>query len=168
MPELDDFEQAKRAKLIALAPSDASKPSYYQKMQGNASQRILDGCPLADVDIPSAPLLYSGFGHFVDIYNGCDDVPYLSDIDFPALEATVDDFANKMGEFFESKDDQRDQGPGLPPLNAIFSCRKKNVPTFLALRVESFCSYRSDGHNLAAHQSAERLSNSRIKSLESL
>ncbi|KAF8338646.1 hypothetical protein F5887DRAFT_1235893 [Amanita rubescens] len=152
MPELDDFEQAKRAKLIALAPSDTSKPSYYQKMQGNASQRILDDRPLPDVDVPPAPLLYSGFGHFVDIYNGCDDVPYLSDIDFPALEAAVDDFANKMGEFFESKDGRRDQG--LPLLNAIFSCRKENAPTFLALRADSFCSYRSDGHNLAAHQSA--------------
>jgi len=152
MPELDDFEQAKRAKLIALAPSDASKPSYYQKMQGNASQRILDDRPLADVDVPPAPLLYSGFGHFVDIYNGCDDVPYLSDIDFPALEAAVDDFANKMAEFFESEDDRRDQG--LPLLNAIFSCRKESAPTFLTLRAESFCSYRSDGHNLAAHQSA--------------
>jgi len=95
---------------------------------------------------------YSGFGHFVDIYNGCDDVLYLSDIDFPALEAAVDDFANKMAEFFESEDDRRDQG--LPLLNAIFTCRKENAPTFLALRAESFCSYGSDGHNLAAHQSA--------------
>ena len=100
MSELDDFEQAKRAKLITLAPSDASKPSYYQKMQGNASQRILDDRPLADVDVPPAPLLYSGFGHFVDIYNGCHDVPFLSDIDFPPLEAAVDDFANKNAEFF--------------------------------------------------------------------
>ena len=83
IPELDHFEQAKRAKLTALAPSDASKPSYYQKIQGNASQKILDDRPLADVDVPPAPLLYSGFGHFVDIYNGCDDVPYLSDIDLP-------------------------------------------------------------------------------------
>jgi hypothetical protein len=152
MPELDDFEQAKRAKLIALVPSDASKPSYYQKMLGNASQRILDDRPLADVDVPPAPLLYSGFSHFVDIYNGCNDVPYLSDINFPALEAAVDDFANKMAEFFESEDDRRDQG--LPLLNTIFSCRKDRAPTFLALRAESFCSYRSDGHNLAAHQSA--------------
>ena len=53
-----------------------------------------------------------------------------------------------MAEFFESEDDRCDQG--LPLLNAIFSCRKENV---LALHVESFCSYRSDGHNLAAHQS---------------
>ena len=60
MPELDDFEQAKRAKLIALAPSDASKPSYYQKIQRNTSQRILDDRPLADVDVPLAPLLHSG------------------------------------------------------------------------------------------------------------
>ena len=57
-----------------------------------------------------------------------------------------------MAEFFESEDDRRDQG--LPLLNAIFSCRKENAPTFLALRAESFCGYRSDGHNLAAHQSA--------------
>jgi hypothetical protein len=103
VPELDDFEQAKRAKLITVAPSDCSKPSYYQNMQRNASQRILDDRPSADLDVPPAPLLYSGFGHFVDIYNGCDDVPYLSNIDFPALEAAVDDFANKMGEFFEKK-----------------------------------------------------------------
>jgi len=156
----------KRAKLIALAPSDASKPSYYQKMQGNVSQRILDNRPLADVDVPPALLLYSGFSHFVDIYNGCDDVPYLSDIDFPALEAAVDDFANKMAEFFKSEDDRRDQG--LPLLNAIFSCRKESAPTFLALHVESFCSYRSDGHNLAAHQSAGTIVEFRIKSPESL
>ena len=37
MPELDDFEQAKKAKLIALAPSDASKSSYYQE---NAGKRL--------------------------------------------------------------------------------------------------------------------------------
>jgi hypothetical protein len=77
--------------------------------------------------------------------------PYLSNIDFPALEAAVDDFANKMGEFFESEDDRCDQG--FPLLNAIFSCRKENAPTFLALRTESR-SYRSDGHILSAHQSA--------------
>jgi hypothetical protein len=121
-------------------------------MQGNASQRILDDRPSADLDVPPAPLLYPGFGHFVDVYNGCDDVPYLSDIDFPALEAAVDDFANKMGEFFGNEDDRRDEG--LPLLNAIFSCRKENAPTFLALHAESFRGYRSDGHNLAAHQSA--------------
>jgi hypothetical protein len=121
-------------------------------MQGNASQRILDDRPSADLDVPPAPLLYPGFGHFVDVDNGCDDVPYLSDIDFPALEAAVDDFANKMGEFFGKEDDRRDEG--LPLLNAIFSCRKENAPTFLALHAESFRGYRSDGHNLAAHQSA--------------
>ena len=152
MPELEDFEQAKRAKLTALAPSDASKPVYYQDMQGNSSERILDDRPLADLKIPPAPLLYSGFGHFVDMYNGCDDVPSLSHIDFPALEAAVDDSANTMGKFFGSEEARRDQG--LPLLNAIFSCRKENAPTFLALRAESFGGYRSDGHNLAAHQSA--------------
>jgi hypothetical protein len=87
-------------------------------MQRNDSQRILDDRPSADLDVPPIPLLYSGFGHFVDIYNGCDDIPYLSGIDFPALEAAVDDFADKMGEFFESEDARRDQGLPLP--NAIF------------------------------------------------
>ena len=121
-------------------------------MQGNPSQRILDDHPLADVDVPPTPLLYSSFSHFIDIYNSCNDVPYLSDIDFPALEVAVNDFANKMGEFFKSKDNRCDQG--LPLLNAIFLCHKKNTPIFLVLHMESFHSYRSDGHNLAAHQSA--------------
>ena len=102
---LDDFEQAKRAKLTALSPSDASKPLYYEDLQRNASQRILNDRPLADLNVPPAPLLYSGFGHFVDIYDGCEDVPYLSKIDFPALETAIDDFANKMGEFFVNEDD---------------------------------------------------------------
>jgi hypothetical protein len=35
----------------------------------------------------------------------------------------------------------------------IFSCHKENTLTFLALCTKLFCGYRSDGHNLAAHQS---------------
>jgi len=151
-PEPDDFEEAKKARLTALAPSDASKPVYYQHMQENASQRILDDRPSADLEVPPVPLLYSGFGHFVDIYNGRDDVPRLADIDFPALEAAVDTFAETMAGFFGNEDLRRDEG--LPLVNAIFSCRKEKAPTFLALRAESFRGYRSDGHNLAAHQSA--------------
>jgi hypothetical protein len=152
VPELDDLEQAKRAKLTALAPSDSSKPSNYQDMQKNNSQRILDDRPSADLDVPPPPTALFRLRHFVDIYNGCDGVPFLSRIDFPALEAAVDDFANKMGNFFRNEDARRDQA--LPLLNAIFSCRKENAPTFLALRAKSFNSFRSDEHNLAAHQSA--------------
>ena len=151
MPEPDDFEQVKRAKLTVLAPLDMSKPTYYQDMQRNASQRILNDHPFADLDVPPTPLLYSGFSHFADIYNGCDGVPFLLDIDFLVLGAAVDDFANMMSKFFGNEDDQHDEG--LPLLNVIFSCRKENTLTFLALCTELFCSYRSNGHNLAAHQS---------------
>jgi hypothetical protein len=57
-----------------------------------------------------------------------------------------------MGEFFVNEDARRDEG--LPLLNAIFLCRKRDAPTFLALCAESFSGYRSDGHNVAAHHSA--------------
>ncbi|EDR05746.1 uncharacterized protein LACBIDRAFT_329298 [Laccaria bicolor S238N-H82] len=150
--ELDVFEQAKKAKLITMAPSDASKTIFYENLQRNASERILDDRPSADSNVPPAPLLYSGFGHFLDIYNGLEDVPSLSKIDFPALEAAVDDFADKMAEFFVSEDVRRDEG--LPLLNAIFSCRKEDAPVFMPLHAESFRSFRTDEHNIAAHRSA--------------
>ena len=57
-----------------------------------------------------------------------------------------------MSAYFTDEDGRRDDG--LPLLNQIFSCRKENAPTFAALHAESFRRYRSDGHNLAAHQSA--------------
>ena len=63
-------------------------------------------------------------------------------ISLPALEVALDDFANKMGEFFVNEDARRDEG--LPLLNAIFSCRKENTPVFLELHAESCRNFRTD------------------------
>ncbi|KAJ3505993.1 hypothetical protein NLJ89_g7119 [Agrocybe chaxingu] len=98
------FELAKKAKLTKLTPSDASKPTTYQDMQHDDLQRVLDDRPSPDLDIPPAALLYSGFGHFIDVLNGSDDVPLLENVDFPALEDAVDNFAAAMNNFFRPRE----------------------------------------------------------------
>ncbi|CAA7264505.1 unnamed protein product [Cyclocybe aegerita] len=152
MADLSEFQQAKKAKLISKSPSEMSKPLNYEAIQKSPSERILDDRPTADEGLPPVPLLYSGFGHFLDIYNGCNDFSELSILDLPRLQVAVEGFAEAMSAFFTDEDARPDAG--LPFLNEIFSSRKSQLPSFAHLHAQSFRSLRTDEHNIAAYNAA--------------
>ncbi len=141
------FDRFKRTKLVTTAPSDIGKSSTYLDLQKNPSERILDDRPQPDADIPPISLLYDGFGHFLDITDGHDDVPGLTDVKVRELQVAVDDFATRMTTHFDTEDERRDVG--LKCLNKIFAARRGTViPPISAAAIGSI---RSNGHNIADH-----------------
>ena len=135
----DIFDRLKRVKVVTTAPSTTYKCLQYQP-----SEKILDDRPEPDPDIPPIPLLYDGFGHFLDIMDARDDVPGLADVDVLKLRKEVDDLASMMTGYFNNDDDRRDAA--LPCLNRIFSARGGiNIPKLAAAAIGS------DGHNIATH-----------------
>ena len=100
-----------------------------RQLQLVPSEKIFDDRPKPDPDIPSVALLYEGFGHFLDIMDGRDDVPGLADINVKKLYSEVDTFASKMNEYYRDENDQRDAV--LPCLTHIFSARRGiQIPSF--------------------------------------
>ena len=91
-PAEDVFDRLKRARIVMKAPSDTAKSAVYEQLQQEPSEKILDDRPEPDADIPPIPLLYEGFGHFLDIMDGRDDVPGLADVDVRELWKAVDDW----------------------------------------------------------------------------
>ncbi|KAI9464032.1 hypothetical protein BJY52DRAFT_1184435 [Lactarius psammicola] len=68
IPEsVDVRSQLKRTKVATEQPSSLAKSQNYKELQRHSHERILDDRPEPDCDIPPIPLLYSGFGHFLDI-----------------------------------------------------------------------------------------------------
>ncbi|KAJ3500012.1 hypothetical protein NLJ89_g9980 [Agrocybe chaxingu] len=142
LSEEDAFSCLKRAKLATTAPSTTAKPSTYESMQTEINERILDNRPEPDDDIPPIPLLYDGFGHFLDILDGDTDVPGLDKVDSSKLRLGVDEFARKMCCFYAIEHDRRDKA--LPALDKIFAARNGvKIPTIHA-----------DGHSVGKHRGA--------------
>ena len=132
---------------MTTAPSTTGKSDVYQYLQHQPSEKILDDRPKPDPDIPPVPLLYDGFGHFLDIMDDRDDVPGLADVEVLELRKEVDDLASKMTGYFFNEDDRRDAA--LPCLNRIFSARRAiKIPSLAASAIGSV---RTDGHNTAIH-----------------
>jgi len=141
------FNRLKRTKTVKNAPSDTGKSAIYESLQQQTSEKILDDRPHPDLDIPPIPLLYHGFGHFLDIMDARDDVPGLADVDVPELRNAVDDLAREMTGYFSKEDDRRDAA--LPCLNRIFLARRGiNIPPLSAAAIGSVI---TDGHNTATH-----------------
>ena len=149
LPELEEdlFGHLKRAKIVTNAPSTTSRINYYQRLQEDPSQKILDDRPRPDSDIPPVPLLYEGFGHFLDIMDGGIYVPGLSDVDVHQLRQRVDDLASEMTKYFDNEDARRDAG--LPLVDRIFSARRGT--TIPGLHASAIGSAKSDGHNVGNH-----------------
>ncbi|KIL70470.1 hypothetical protein M378DRAFT_68187 [Amanita muscaria Koide BX008] len=145
-PPENVFDRLKRAKIVTDAPSETGKSAKYQSLQGDPLERIYDDLP-PDPDIPPIPLLYEGFGHFLDIMNGHKNVPGLADVDVQELRNEVDELASKMTGYFSKKDDRRDEA--LACLNCIFSARRGiKIPQPYAAATGSV---RTDGHNTEIH-----------------
>jgi len=146
-PSEDVFDRLKRAKIVQGSPSYIGKSATYQRLQRDLSEKVLDDRPEADADIPPIPLLYEGFGHFLDITDGRDDVPGLADVDVRELRKAVDDLATTMTGYFRSEDDRRDAA--LPCIGRINSARRGiKIPP---LHAASIGPVRTDGHNTATH-----------------
>ncbi|KAF8804084.1 hypothetical protein BYT27DRAFT_7108055, partial [Phlegmacium glaucopus] len=141
------FDHMKRSKLTTTTPSTMAQPSIYENNQRTPSEKILDDRPKQDADIAPIPLLYDGFGEFLDIFDGGTDVPGLSEVNALELQKAVDDFAQKMCLFYDNEDEQRTAT--LPALDRIFSARTGT--TIPSLHAAAIGSVRSDGHNVAKH-----------------
>ena len=141
------FSRLKRAKIVTTAPSTTAKPEVYEPLQLEPSEKIYDDRPKPDPDIPSIVLLYEGFGHFLDITDGREDVPGLAGINVKSLRSKVDTFASKMNEYYGDENMRRDAV--LPCVTDIFSARRGiQIPE---IHAESMGSVRTDGHNTATH-----------------
>jgi hypothetical protein len=135
----DIFDRLKCAKVVTTAPSTTGKSDVYKHLQHQPSEKILDDRPGPDPDIPPIPLLYDGFGHFLDIMDARNDVPRLADV--LKLRKEVDNLANKMTGYFNNTDDQRDAA--LPCRNCIFKVHTGiNIPKVAASAIGSV---RTDG-----------------------
>ena len=144
----DNFERLKRTKLATTAPSHTGKSVVYESIQDNPSEKILDDRPKKDKDATPVPLLYDGFGHFLDVTDGRPNVPGLQDINIRELEDAVDDFAESMTQFYSKENDRREVG--IDALNRIFAARRgTKIPSFHASAIGSV---RSDGHNVGTHK----------------
>jgi hypothetical protein len=124
-----------------LAPSDAAKPSQFQKFQKNKKHRILNDRPYKDVQITPIALLYSPFGEFLDHIR---NPPTTSDvIHLRKLEAAVNEFSFLMCQHYIDEEARRK--PILETLNAIFECY---LPSQLTSIIPSPISRNrtSDGH----------------------
>ena len=137
-----------RSKLVHETPSTVAQSSVYKSMQENPDEKLLDDRPAPDAGIPPISLLYSGFGHFIDVCSGRRTAPGHDQIDRPRLRKAVDTFANRMCDFFQKEVDRRDAG--LDCLNEIY--RSRNGPTpFPELLPSSRSTWTSDGHFTSAH-----------------
>jgi hypothetical protein len=126
-------------------PSTTAKPEFYEPLQQELSEKIFGDRP--ELDPASVVLLYEGFGHFLDILDGRDDVPGLADIDFMKLHREVDEFASKMNRYYSSEDDRGEAV--LPCLTRIFSARRGiKIPPLHAAVIGSA---RTNAHNVATH-----------------
>lgn len=141
----DVHSQFKRTKVATLAPSSLAASQTYVQLQRDSRERILDDRPEPDHQIPPIPLLYSGFGHFLDIMDGRNDVPGLANIKVAELQMAVDALAKDMTRFFEQELQRREKG--LEHLRAIFSARRgTTIPRISAGAIGSAI---SDGHSVA-------------------
>ncbi|KAH9167048.1 hypothetical protein EDB89DRAFT_2127435 [Lactarius sanguifluus] len=139
----DIYSQFKRTKVATQSPSSLARSQAYVDLQRDSRERILDDRP--EPEIPPIPLLYSGFGHFLDVMDGRRDVPGLADIKVAELQMAVDVLATEMTRFFEKELQRRDKG--LEHLNDIFAARRGTpIPRISARAIGSII---SDGHNVA-------------------
>jgi hypothetical protein len=67
--EVEYFERVKSRKLANIQPSQLNDYNVYADLQKDPDEKIFDDSPDLDVDIPPLPLLYRGFGHFLDSTN---------------------------------------------------------------------------------------------------
>ena len=65
-PDIEYMERLKSRKLTTEPPNKLNDHSVYAKLQNDRDEKILDDCPEVDLDIPPFPLLYQGFGYFLD------------------------------------------------------------------------------------------------------
>jgi len=77
----DDLLQvlASKSKLATDPPSVLALPNNYRSLQLKSAERILDDHPESDLIPPvSESLLYEGFGQFLDVFCGRQDVHPMS------------------------------------------------------------------------------------------
>ena len=109
----------KKAKIVNITPSVLAAPPYYEELQKDLKNRILDDRPSPD-DVPPISLMYEGFGQFLDIFSGKTDVDGLP-VNIFELQRAVDKFSQLMCQFHPWEVNKREAG--LAALNRIFAAR---------------------------------------------
>ena len=143
--QTDFYSNFKLSKIAKTAPSLIASSQNYRDLQQNARERILDDRPGPDLGISPLSLLYPGFGHFLDIMDGHDNVPGLNNVDIAELQIAVDSLSAEMTRFFDSEALRVNEG--LNHINKIFCAhRGTEIPQISASDIFSIRSY---GHNIA-------------------
>jgi hypothetical protein len=148
--QTDLYSDFKRSKIATIPPSAIATSQNYQDLQQNTRERILDDRPGPDHGIPPISFLYPGFGHFLDIVDGHDNVPGLTDVNIAELQMAVDGLVAKMTGFFDGEASRVEKG--LEYINKIFRSRQgTEIPRISASATGSVI---SDGHNIAMNDTS--------------
>jgi hypothetical protein len=116
----------------------------YRQLQNDPDTKILDDRPLPD-SVPPASLLYHGFGHFLDIFRGHEDVSHPPQWR-RNLELAVDWFAEEMTIIHDNEDERKYRG--LRALNTILDLDGRKELTAATIGPSRVC---SDGHYNGRH-----------------
>src|SRR5712672_1944148 len=134
----DGLLLASNSKLATNPPSDIALLDNYGSLQREPAERILDDRPRSDL-IPPVSLLYEGFGQFLDIFCGRQDIHHMSK-EQQDLKRAVDRFAEQMTLIYGDEESRRTDG--LLALNNILSLGGNNNKLMPA----SIGSVNTDGH----------------------
>lgn len=99
----------KRAKIATESPSDLAQLQTFRALHRDPKENILDHRRVYDIneppisdpshvvdDLPPISLHYEGFGHFLDVFRGCKNVPGIGNVSYKKMRLAVDDFAERM------------------------------------------------------------------------
>lgn len=104
-PRDEYFERFKSCKLANIMPNDLSEYPKYSELQKDQEEKILDNLPEPDLDIPPLPLLYRGFGHFLDSTSVA--AIRSGTFSYPEIDDDVDKLVKEVCRIEDEKDKKR-------------------------------------------------------------
>ncbi|KAI6100795.1 hypothetical protein EV401DRAFT_2080818 [Pisolithus croceorrhizus] len=159
----DLVEIVKHTKIAIQSPSSLAEPHTFRTLHKVPGEPILDHRSVHDAenrssrersfmdDLPPISLQYEGFGHFLDIFRGCKNVPGVENVSFARLRSAVDKFAESMSLIYRDEDERREKGSDA--LDNIFSQRTDDV-TFASTAAGVSKGTNSGGRFLGPHRAA--------------
>ena len=125
----------KRAKIANEAPLRVSQPACFRSWHESSKNDMINHHHAAYAsnnntdhhlgdDHPPISLQYEGFGHFLDTFHSCKDVPSIDKVSRLKLLRAIDAFADGMSAIYDDEYSKRKDG--LRYLKDIFSARTNN------------------------------------------
>lgn len=137
----DDHGEYLDENLGTITPSKVARTDVVLRVQADPNQRLVNDRPQMDTDRLPIALLYHGFGHFLDTFEGTSTDHTLS-FHRRTFEMKVDEFTRSMNKYYPDKYSRTEKA--LEYLNNIFKCVLKNCWPLMDATVSRGCV--SDGH----------------------